>query len=138
MSGLHQGRSDVSLIRFGERNVATANALQKTQLERSQKIQQILLILRPQPEGPSHDSVRLRARAPVFSDRLNQIPGTTVMKEEQSLSQAPEGSAPKFSPFRLSLAYSIGETRTHVMDRKVRVQVDVLVVERRNGRVPRA
>ena len=69
----------------------------------------------------------------MFSDRLNQILGATVMKEEQSLSQAPEGSAPKFSPFRLSLAYSIGETCTHVMDRKVRVQVNVLVVERRNG-----
>ena len=82
MSGLRPGRSDVSLIRFGERNVATANALQKTQLERSQKIQQILLILRPQPEELSHDSVRLRARAPVFSDRLNQILGATVMKEE--------------------------------------------------------
>ena len=57
----------------------------KSQLERSQKIQQILLILRPQPEEPSHDSVRLRALAPVFSDRLNQILGTTVMKEDTTV-----------------------------------------------------
>jgi hypothetical protein len=58
----------------------------KWQLERSQKIQQILLIFRAQPEESSRDSIRLGARAPVFSDRPNQVLSTTVMKEEQSLS----------------------------------------------------
>ena len=62
--------------------MAIETIARESQLERSQKIQQILLILRPQPQELSHDSIRLRAWAAVFADRLNQIVGAPVVKEE--------------------------------------------------------
>jgi hypothetical protein len=61
---------------------ATSGKCKKSQLEGPQKVQQILLIFSPQPEELSHGSIRLRSRAAVFPDRLNQVLGTTVMKEE--------------------------------------------------------
>src|ERR1700730_7517134 len=73
-------------------------------LERSQKIQQILLILWLRPEKSPHNSICLRARTPVFSDCLHQIFGAAVVEKEQPLSKSPHLSHRALASSAMALA----------------------------------
>ena len=59
------------------------------------------------------------------------------MKEEDALSEPPEGRGPKLSRRCLTLSDAVSEPVPHVVKRKVGVQVNQLSAERCDGRSPR-
>lgn len=62
-----------------------------TPSERAQEVQEILLLLRAQAaEEVVDDDVGFRARTGVFSNGIEEIGGTAIVQEENTLTEAPE------------------------------------------------
>jgi len=61
-------------------------------LERTQKIDDFLLLLSSQPIEMFDDLICLAGTALVISDSVHEVGGPSVMQEEDALSDAPEGS----------------------------------------------
>src|SRR6266404_6531581 len=80
-------------------------------------------------EKSPHHHISLGPWTPVFLDCPLQIPGPTVMKEEDTLPESPEGRGPKLSRRGLALTNPVGESVPHVVKRKVGVQICGLSAE---------
>ena len=60
------------------------------------------------------------------------------MKEEDALPKPPEGRGPKLSGRRLTLSDAVSEPVPHVVERKIREEVNVLSTERCDSGHPRS
>src|SRR5712692_5271652 len=86
-----------------------------TGLQRSQEVEDILLLLsRERIEGCDRP-ISFRARTGVCQDRLQQIRSPSVMQEEDPLSQSPKRTAAEFIGPRGALNDIVGQPRSHVM-----------------------
>ena len=98
-------------------------------LERPQEIDDLLLLLSAQLVEAFDDPIRLAATAPVISDGVYQVGGSSVMEEEDTLSNAPEGSCPELVGSGAALRDAVGKAFTHVVDEKVREETCRLIGE---------
>ena len=62
--------------------------------------------------------IRLAANASVISDGLNEVGRSSVMEEEDALSDAPERSGSELVGSGAALGDAVGESCAHVVDRK--------------------
>ena|ERR1700676_269430 len=99
-------------------------------LQRTQEIDDCLLLLSSQPIEIIDDLVCLAALAAVISDGLHQVGRPSVMEEENALSDPPERSASELVGAGTALRDAIGEALTHVVNDKVRVKIRCLIRER--------
>ena len=99
-------------------------------LERPQEIDDLLLLLSAQLVEAFDDLIRLAATAPVISDGVNEVGGSSVMEEEDTLPDAPEGSCPELVGSGAALRNAVSEAFAHVVDEKVGVEVHRLVGQR--------
>ncbi len=63
-------------------------------------------------------------------DRLKQICGSSIVKKENPLAQAPERSGTKLVSAGASLGYVVGEARSHMVKQKIGKQVCLDIAER--------
>ena len=61
-------------------------------------------------------------------NRFEQILRSAVMKEEDSLPEAPQGRCAKLIATRIALADIISQSRTHIVQQQIGKQIDVLVL----------
>src|SRR5437879_7083404 len=106
-------------------------------LERTQEVQQRLLVGPAQHVEVVDDRVRLRARARMRLDGLDQILGAAVMQEEDALSDAPQRCAAELASARTALPDAVGQSLPHVVQRKVAVRLERLVALSGEGGVAR-
>ena len=66
----------------------------------------------------------------MISDGVNEVGGSSVMEEEDTLSNAPEGSCPELVGSGAALRDAVGEAFAHVVDEKVREEICRLIGER--------
>ncbi len=96
-------------------------------LQRTQEIDDFLLLLSRQPIETFNDSICLTAEAPVFSDGFHQIGRPSVMEEEDALSYAPERSGSEFVWPGGALGDAVSQTLAHVMDQQVGIEIGALI-----------
>ena len=96
-------------------------------LERPQEIDDFLLLLSAQLIETFNDVICLAATAPVSSDDIYQVSGPSVMEEEDTLSDAPEGSCSELVGAGSALRDAIGEAFAHVVNEKVREKIHRLI-----------
>src|SRR5271167_4978232 len=77
------------------------------------------------------DLICLTATAPVSSDGVYQIGRPSVMKEEDTLSDAPKGSSSELVGAGAALRDAVGEAFAHVVDEQVREKIRRLMGKRR-------
>src|ERR1700690_3417187 len=88
-------------------------------LQRAQEIQERLLLFVRQLVELADDSVRLRARAGMLLDGLQQVQSPPVMQKEQPLADAPQGGGTEFVGAGPALADAIRQPGSHVVQCKV-------------------
>ena len=98
-------------------------------LERPQEINKLLLLLSVQLIKMFDDLIGLAALASVIPDSFYQVGRPPVMEEEDTLSDAPEGSGSEFIRAGAALRDAIGEALAHVVDDKVREEIRRLIGE---------
>jgi len=127
-----QRRARVGLC--GNRLAMGLNTL--VSLERTQEIDDFLLFLSSKRIEMLNYFVCLAALAPVISDSLHEIRRSSVVEEEDALSDAPERSGSELVRAGATLRDAVGESFPHVVDDKVRVKIRCLIRERnaRTGR----
>jgi hypothetical protein len=96
-------------------------------LERPQEIDNFLLFLSAQLIETFDDLICLAATAPVSSDGVYQVGGPSVMEEEDTLTDAPEGSCSELVGAGAALRDAVGEAFAHVVDEKVREKIRRLI-----------
>ena len=101
-------------------------------LQRSQKVQQILLLAGTEVIEICHHCVGFAALACVCPDCLDQVGGAAIMQQEDSLSQSPQRSRAELVAACAALGNVVGQPGTHVMELKVRVRVHLDIAQRRN------
>lgn len=99
-------------------------------LERTQEVDDFLLLLSSEHIEVLDYFICLAANAPMISDRLHEVGRSSVMKEEDALSDAPERSGSELVRSGATLRDAIGEFFPHVVDDKVRVKIRRLIGER--------
>ena len=99
-------------------------------LERPQEIDNLLLLLSAQLIEMFDDLIGLAARALVVSDGVYQVARSSVMEEEDALSDAPEGSGSKLVGAGAPLRDAVGQTFAHVVDEKVGEKIRRLIGKR--------
>jgi len=67
--------------------------------------------------------VRFRSRTVVQADRFQQVPGATVVQQEQTIAQTPERSRAPVLTLRVALCNAIVERLPHAMNRKIAEQI---------------
>lgn len=72
----------------------------------------------------------LAANAPVISDGLHEVGRSSVMQEEDALSDAPERSGSELVGTGATLRDAVGESFAHVVNDQVRVKIRRLIGER--------
>ena len=113
------------------------------ELERSQEIQQVLLIRFRKLVEIRYDCICFRrvgrsaTAALMLANRSDQVIGAAVMQEEDALTKSPQGRCTELARPGLSLTDSIGEIGTHIVDQQIRVEVCWLIAEYRDGRLAR-
>jgi len=85
-------------------------------LERAQKINDLLLLLLAQLVELLNDIIGLASFAVVCSDGVDQIGRSSVMQEEDALSDAPERSGSELVRAGAALRNAVGEAFAHVVD----------------------
>ena len=100
---------------------------QRSGLERPQEIDDFLLFPSAQFVEMLNDLICLTATAPVSSNGVNQVGGPSVMEEEDTLSDTPEGSCPEFVGTGAALGDAVSESFAHVVDEKVGVEIRSLI-----------
>ena len=76
------------------------------------------------------DLVCLAASAPVSSDGVYQVGRPTVMEEENTLSNPPEGSGSELVGAGATLRDAVGESFAYMVDEKVREKIRCLIGKR--------
>ena len=99
-------------------------------LERTQEIDDFLLLLNSEPIETLDYLICLAANAPMISDGLHEVGRSSVMEEEDMLANAPEGSCPELVGSCAALRDAVGEAFAHVVDEKVREEIRCLIGER--------
>src|SRR5580704_10259764 len=99
-------------------------------LQRTQEIDDFLLLLRSQPIEMFDDLICLAAKALVISDSFHQVGRPSIMEEEDALSDAPERSGSELVGAGAALRDAVGEAFAHVVDDKVRVKIRRLIGKR--------
>lgn len=90
------------------------------ELKGAQEVEKILLLLRSElPVEVVDDGVRFRALAGVLLDGVEQIAGTAIVQEENTLAEAPERRRAELIGAGCALRNTIRKIRTHVMDEQV-------------------
>ncbi len=105
-------------------------------LERTQEIDDFLLLLSSQLIEMFDDLICLAATALVISDGVHEVGRSSVMEEEDALSDAPERSCAELVGAGTTLRDAVGEAFAHVVDDKVRVKIRGLI-GKRSARVGR-
>jgi hypothetical protein len=134
------------LERAGEALSCLSSERCRTLLQRAQEIQNRLLIARAQFEKVVDYLVRLRGEAEqsrengawlgayektaMVQDRLEQIAGPAIVQEEQSLAEAPQRRSAELIAARQSLADVIRQKRSHMMESKIGVGMNLLIRKR--------
>lgn len=90
-------------------------------LERTQEVQQILLLLRAQLFEIADDDVGFRTEAGVFLDGVDEIGGAAIVEKENSLTESPQRSGAELIGAGAALRDAVGEICSHVVDEQVRV-----------------
>src|SRR5215471_2212383 len=109
----------------------TANEVRPSRLERTQEVQDRLLVRHSQGFEFAHNGICLRTVGAVRSDGLQQIVGPSVMQEEYSLTDAPKRRRAELTWTSLALADPVGEPCAHVMQQQVGKQIDGPVLQYR-------
>src|SRR5271157_4870817 len=99
-------------------------------LERPQEIDDLLLLLSAQPIEMLDDLIGLAALALVISDSVYQVGRPSVVKEEDTLSDAPQGSGSELVGAGAALRDAIGQAFAHMMHDKVREEIRRLIGKR--------
>ena len=99
-------------------------------LERTQEVDDFLLLLSSERIEVFDYFICLAANAPVISDRLHEVGRSSVMEKEDALSDAPERSGSELVRASATLRDAIGESFPHMVDDKVRVKIRRLIGER--------
>ena len=99
-------------------------------LERTQEIDDFLLLLSRKRVAMLDYFICLAANAPVISDGFHEVGRSSVMEEEHTLSDAPEWSGSKLVRAGATLRDAVDESFPHVVDDKVRVKIRRLIRER--------
>ena len=102
-------------------------------LESAQEIDDLLLLLSAQSIEVFDDLIRFAAVALMGPDGLNQVGRSSIMEEEDALSDAPERSGAKFVGPCASLSDGVSEAFAHVVDDEVREKIRHLIGERGAG-----
>src|ERR1700723_2126688 len=95
--------------------------------ERTQEIDDFLLLLSSEPIEMLDYFICLAANAPVIADGLHEVGRPAVMQEEDALSDAPERSGSELVRAGATLRNAVGESFPHVVDDKVRVKIRRLI-----------
>ena len=66
----------------------------------------------------------------MLTDGIRQIARSAVMQQKQAFTNSPQGSSAEFLASRISLADAVGESGTHLVQGKIRVEIDGLLAER--------
>ena len=99
-------------------------------LQRPEEIDDFLLLLSAQPIETFDDLICLAARALVISDGIDQVARSSVMEEEDALSDAPEGSGSELVGAGAALRDAVGEVFAHMVDEKVGEKIRRLIGKR--------
>ena len=99
-------------------------------LQRPQEVQEMLLVGGRQRLEEADYRVRLRALALVRENRGIEVSRTAIVKEEQSLAEAPERCRAEFVPRGQSLRDAIGEPAPHVVKKQIGKQIHRLLRQR--------
>ena len=92
-------------------------------LERTQEIDDFLLLLSSQLIEMFDDLICLAAKALVIPDGFQQVGRPSIMEKEDALSDAPERSGSELVGAGTTLRDAVGEAFAHVVDEKVRVKI---------------
>src|SRR5262245_1368338 len=104
-------------------------------LQRAQKVQQILLGRIDEAVEVVDDRIGLGCLvdgvrgAAMLPNRLHEIARTAVVQEEDALPETPQRRGSELVAARATLRYVIGETRPHIVQGDVGVQVRDLVAQ---------
>jgi hypothetical protein len=104
-----------------------ANALSAICSQGAQEIDDSLLLRNGQSIKPFDDLIGLASCALVSPDGVNEVGGTSIMKEEDALSGAPKRSGSEFIRACSALRDAISEALAHVVDDQVGPEVRRLV-----------
>ena len=88
-------------------------------LERSQEVDDILLLLGGQPIKALNDSIGLATGTQVLFDGLHQAACPSVMKEKDALPNAPERGSSELVGAGATLRDAVRKTSTHVVDEEI-------------------
>ena len=107
-------------------------------LERTQEIDDFLLLLSSERIEMLDYFIRLAANASVISDGLNEVGRSSVMEEEDALSDAPERGRSELVGAGAALGNPVGQAFAHVMHKQVGEKIRSLIgkCSTRTGRGP--
>src|ERR1700722_1254911 len=108
--------------------------------KRAQEVQKILLVFLREPIELIDHFVGFRRQlraipAAVLLNRHHQVLCSAIVQKKKPLPEAPERRGSELVRFRLTLANPIVQVRTHLMKRKVGIEVCRLVAQLWNGGV---
>ena len=95
------------------------------ELERSQEIQQVLLIRFRKLVEIRYDCICFRrvgrsaTAALMLANRSDQVIGAAVMQEEDALAESPQGRRTELARPGLPLTDAVGEIGTHIVDQQI-------------------
>src|SRR2546430_15739748 len=70
-------------------------------------------------------------------DGLPQVRRSSIVQQEDPLTEPPQGRGAKLIPSRVALDNVVGQSRAHVMQQHIGIEIDRLPVERRPRGLPR-
>src|SRR5579871_833906 len=97
-------------------------------LQRTQEVQEILLIVGADQVIQINGDVGLRSVAAMSMNGANQIAGAAVMEEEETLSNTPQRSGAELASIRISLRHAILQACSHIMYGDIGEGVECLIV----------
>ena len=119
-----------AIYQFREFTAAGALMRSDASLKRPQEINDVLLLLSSQPIETFDDLICLAAITLVISDGFHQVGRSSIMEEEDALSDAPERSGSELVGAGTTLRDAVGEAFAHVVDEKVGVKIRRLIGKR--------
>ena len=90
------------------------------ELQRTQKIQQILLLLSVEALEVANHAIRFGTLAGVFPNGIQQVRGATVVQEENALPESPQWRGAKLVRSRRTLRHAVRKIRSHVVYQQIR------------------
>src|SRR5712692_10482233 len=107
------------------RSTAVSCAATRLVLERTQEVEQILLLTLCEIFDAIDHTVGLRPGARMLTDRLEQICRPPIVQEENALAEAPQRRTPELIETRVPRRDAVRQFPAHVMDEQIREEVGV-------------